>query len=68
MVNTCNCREDTLININVVANMAYAWDTAGEYIALMQESIQKKASIIGKLRATFLKLSTMLEFPLMRIV
>lgn len=68
MIRTINCREETQVNINVVSDMSYAWDTAANYIQLMQQKVREEANIVSKLRATFLKLSTMLEFPLMRII
>lgn len=68
MIRTIGCREDTAMNISVVSDMAYAWETAASYIQLMQQTVKRQANIVSKLRATFLKLSTMLEFPLMRII
>ncbi|XP_055382308.1 WASH complex subunit homolog 5 isoform X2 [Condylostylus longicornis] len=68
LVQLINLKEDVLIDIQLISDLSYAWciiDKAYTYI--MQESIKKSPNIVIKLRATFLKLATALEIPLLRI-
>ncbi|KAJ9583230.1 hypothetical protein L9F63_022420, partial [Diploptera punctata] len=67
MIRTINIKEDVLITLQIVGDLSYAWDIIDSYTSIMQEGIKKDPSLVIKLRATFLKLSSALEIPLLRI-
>ncbi|XP_041358411.1 WASH complex subunit 5-like [Gigantopelta aegis] len=70
MIRTINIKEEVLISIQIVADLSYAWqiiDRHGNYTGYMQEGIKKDPSLVIKLRATFLKMASALDLPLMRI-
>jgi len=60
-------RESTLVTLDVVCDMSYAWLAISDYAPLMRNRIQRNPFSVLKLRATFLKLSSILESPLVRI-
>nr|XP_039258715.1 WASH complex subunit 5-like [Styela clava] len=68
MIRTINIKEEVLITIEIIADLSYAWMILDEnYTAHMQEGIKQNPSLVIKLRATFLKLASALELPLLRI-
>lgn len=67
MMNTINIREDMLINLQLIGDLSYAWNIIDDFTDIMQESIKNQPNLVIKLRATFLKLSSALEIPLLRI-
>ena len=67
MIRTANIREDFLITLQLVSDLSYAWLIIDSYTGHMQTAVRKDPSLVGRLRATFLKLSSALDLPLMRI-
>ena len=67
MIRTANICEDFLITLQIVSDLSYAWLIIDSYTVHMQTAVQKNPSLVGRLRATFLKLSSALDLPLMRI-
>ncbi|XP_069674332.1 WASH complex subunit 5 isoform X3 [Periplaneta americana] len=67
MIRTINIKEDVLITLQIVGDLSYAWEIVDSYTSIMQEGIKQDPSLVIKLRATFLKLSSALEIPLLRI-
>ncbi|GAB0089631.1 WASH complex subunit homolog 5 [Sergentomyia squamirostris] len=67
MIHTINIKEDALINLQLIGDLSYAWKIVDKYTPIMQEHIKKSPSLVIKLRATFLKLASALEVPLLRI-
>ena len=67
MVRVVNIREDVLVTLSVVSDMAYAWEVVDEYTTLMRRRIQHDPFCVLKLRATFLKLVSIIDAPLVRI-
>ncbi|CAI9726515.1 WASH complex subunit 5-like [Octopus vulgaris] len=68
MIRTINIKEEVLITIQIVADLSYAWHLMDSYTSIMQEGIKKDPSLVIKLRATFLKMASALDLPLMRIL
>eukprot|EP01004_Peranema_trichophorum_P009192 NODE_793_length_2356_cov_78.412450_g382_i1.p1 GENE.NODE_793_length_2356_cov_78.412450_g382_i1~~NODE_793_length_2356_cov_78.412450_g382_i1.p1 ORF type:complete len:750 (+),score=150.00 NODE_793_length_2356_cov_78.412450_g382_i1:316-2250(+) len=68
MLRYVNIKEKVPITIATVGDLSYAWSIIGNYVPLMQERIKKNPSKVLQLRSTFLKLATMLELPLTRIM
>lgn len=67
MIRTINIKEEVLITIEIVADLSYAWDIIDSYTGYMQQGIKRDPSLVIKLRATFLKMASALDLPLLRI-
>lgn len=67
MIRTINIKEEVLITIHIVADLSYAWNIMDSYTMYMQEGIKKDPTLVIKLRATFLKMASALDLPLLRI-
>lgn len=67
MIRTINIREETMATIALVSDMSYAKIVIEDYVGLMQERIRTDPFAVTKLRSAFLKLSSILDLPLVRI-
>uniref|UniRef100_A0A669DM69 WASH complex subunit 5 n=1 Tax=Oreochromis niloticus TaxID=8128 RepID=A0A669DM69_ORENI len=67
MIRTINIKEEVLITMQIVGDLSYAWQIIDSFTSIMQESIRVNPSMVTKLRATFLKLASALDLPLLRI-
>ncbi|CAF0738574.1 unnamed protein product [Brachionus calyciflorus] len=67
MINTCNIKDDALIQIQTISDLSYALQLIDNFTNEMQNLIKNKPSLVIKLRATFLKLGYALDLPLVRI-
>ncbi|KAI1284886.1 hypothetical protein HDE_12453 [Halotydeus destructor] len=67
LLKTTAVKDDVLITLQIVGDLAYAWDIIDHYTIFMQQGIKKDPTLVIKLRATFLKLASALDTPLMRI-
>lgn len=50
-----NIKEDTLIDLQIIGDLSYAWNAIDNFTVLMQERIKTDPTSAIKLRATFLK-------------
>ncbi|NXX65429.1 WASC5 protein, partial [Spizella passerina] len=70
MIRTINIKEEVLITMQIVGDLSYAWQLIDRYVSRtfsLQSSIRVSPSMVTKLRATFLKLASALDLPLLRI-
>eukprot|EP00455_Lapot_gusevi_P055397 TRINITY_DN9002_c0_g1_i3.p1 TRINITY_DN9002_c0_g1~~TRINITY_DN9002_c0_g1_i3.p1 ORF type:complete len:733 (-),score=209.92 TRINITY_DN9002_c0_g1_i3:77-2275(-) len=67
MLRTVNIKEETLATISIVSDFSYAWDLMTDYVPLMHARIKQDPSCVLFLRATFLKLVSILDLPLVRV-
>ncbi|KAI5713146.1 hypothetical protein M8J75_014032 [Diaphorina citri] len=67
MVRSVNVKDKVMIHLQIIADLSYAWKLIDQFTPLMQDAIKNEPSLLIKLRALFLKLSTSLEIPLLRI-
>jgi WASH complex subunit strumpellin len=67
MVNTCNIREDALVQMLTISDMSYGIKLIEIFTEQLQKLIKHKPSLVIKLRATFLKLAFALDSPVLRI-
>uniref|UniRef100_A0A8C6KXU5 WASH complex subunit 5 n=1 Tax=Nothobranchius furzeri TaxID=105023 RepID=A0A8C6KXU5_NOTFU len=67
MIRTINIKEEVLITMQIVGDLSYAWQIIDSFTSIMQESIRVSPPMVTKLRATFLKLASALDLPLLRI-
>ncbi|XP_072426885.1 WASH complex subunit 5 [Chiloscyllium punctatum] len=67
MIRTINVKEEVLISMQIIGDLSYAWQLIDSYTSIMQEGIRVSPFMVTKLKATFLKLASALDLPLMRI-
>lgn len=67
MLHTIHVTDVTLINIQIVGDLSYAWREIDSYTDVMRDSIAQPPYLVINLRAIFLKLASALEIPLLRI-
>ena len=67
MLQISNFKEETLFNLQIIADLSYAWNIIDYYTMYMQTSIKEQPKLVSKLRCTFLKLASALDIPLVRI-
>ena len=67
MIRTAGMRDDDLVTLTLVGDFSYAWEIVDTFTMDMQEGVKKDPTTLGKLRATFLKLTSALERPVLRI-
>jgi hypothetical protein len=60
-------RVQVLATLATVGDLSYAFDIISDYIPLMHARIKRDPFAVLLLRATFLKLASVLELPLVRI-
>lgn len=67
MIRTVNVSEKTLADLDIVSDFSYAWHLINEYTPLMHHKIKTRPASCLLLRSTFVKLSSILSAPLVRI-
>lgn len=67
LLRTASLKEDSLVTLETVADVSYAWCTIDLYTKYMQNSIKENPSVTSRLRSLFLKLASAMEIPLLRI-
>lgn len=60
-------KDDSLVTLEIAADVSYAWCIIDTYTQFMQESIKDNPAVTSRLRALFLKLASAMEIPLLRI-
>ena len=70
MLRICNVSSSVLGMLDLVSDMGYAWEVIREratYVALFQAKIKATPTLVIKLRSVLVKLSSILNVPLVRI-
>ncbi|XP_013190623.2 WASH complex subunit 5 [Amyelois transitella] len=67
VVRAATLKEDSLVTLETIADVSYAWCTIDYYTVYMQNSIKENPAVTSRLRALFLKLASAMEIPLLRI-
>lgn len=67
LLRAASLKEDSLVTLETVADVSYAWCTIDLYTKNMQDSIKENPAVTSRLRALFLKLASAMEIPLLRI-
>jgi len=67
MLRTVNVKDEVLDTLGIISDISYAWQIINQYVKLMQRRIKDDPRNVLKLRATFLKLNSILQLPLIRI-
>ena len=61
-------KKSILIHLESIVDFSYAWVIIYDYLEDLQSVITKKAKAVLLLKTVFLKLSTIMERPLKRIL
>jgi len=61
-------KKNLLGQISIIVDFSYAWVIIYDYLELLQKTISDKPKSVLMLKAVFIKLSTIMEKPLMRIL
>ncbi|CRL01964.1 CLUMA_CG015404, isoform A [Clunio marinus] len=67
MIHLLNIKDSILVDLQAIGDFSYAWYLIDEFTVIMQKSLQEHPSILIRLRALFIKMSSALEIPLLRI-
>lgn len=67
MLKISSVKEEVLITMQTIGDISYAWLIIDSFTKHMQQGIQEEPTLVNKLRATFLKLASALDMPLIRI-
>uniref|UniRef100_A0A915HGY6 WASH complex subunit strumpellin n=1 Tax=Romanomermis culicivorax TaxID=13658 RepID=A0A915HGY6_ROMCU len=67
LLKVLNLKETTLIQMQLICDFSYAWEITDNFTDLMQKAIRQNPAMPIKLRATFVKLSSAMDLPLLRI-
>mmetsp|Transcript_19340 Transcript_19340/g.68391 ORF Transcript_19340/g.68391 Transcript_19340/m.68391 type:complete len:1156 (-) Transcript_19340:124-3591(-) len=67
MVRTVNVKDEVMDTLLVVSDLAYAWDVIDDYMREMHKRITADPTSVVLLRAVFLKMTSVLDVPLIRI-
>lgn len=67
LLRTASLKEDSLVTLETVADVSYAWCSIDLYTKYMQDSIKDNPAVTSRLRSLFLKLASAMEIPLLRI-
>lgn len=67
MIHLMHIKDSVLVDLQAIGDFNYAWYLIDEYTEHFHKSIQKSPSILIRLRALFIKISSALEIPLLRI-
>ncbi|MCQ2816146.1 MAG: hypothetical protein MJ252_02660 [archaeon] len=67
MTRIVQVRKSYLVSITKISDFAYAWINMQEYATEMQNMIKNDSKIVLKLRAVFVKIASILNYPLVRL-
>jgi WASH complex subunit strumpellin len=68
MVRIVNVKRQILVNISYITDFAFAWLIIDDYIPIMQNEIIKEPKIVLSLKTVFMKLASIMNQPLVRII
>ena len=67
MIRVANIKNIVLINIAYISDFSYAWISIQDYYLVMQSMLKNNSNNILYLKSAFLKLASILNFPLIRL-
>lgn len=68
MVRIVNVKRQILVNLSYISDFSYSWLVIEDYMSLMQEEITKQPKVVLLLKTVFLKLASIMNQPLIRII
>ncbi|BET02899.1 Hereditary spastic paraplegia protein strumpellin [Nesidiocoris tenuis] len=67
MLNAVNVRDTLLVQMQIIGDFSYGWLLVDHFTSMIQSGIKESPALVNKLRSVFLKLSSAMEFALLRI-
>ena len=68
MVRIMQIKKEIVQNIYTIVDFSYAWDVIGDYLVHLQNTISETPRAVLMLKTVFLKMATIMERPLQRII
>lgn len=68
IVQIMSIKKTLLGQISIIVDFSYAWIIIYDYMDILQQNMTEKPKSVLMLKALFVKLSTIMEKPLMRIL
>ena len=68
MIKLVSIKKSTLTHIEIISDITWSWIVLKDYIRLMQKEIRKSPGIALLLKNTFMKLSSILNIPMVRLL
>ena len=68
MIKVVNVKKSTLTFIEIISDITWSWIALKDYIKYIQKEIKKNPDIALLLKNTFMKLSSILNTPMRRII
>jgi WASH complex subunit strumpellin len=68
MIKLVNIKKSTLTHIEIISDITWSWIVLKDYTKLMQKEIRKSPGIALLLKNTFMKLSSILNIPMVRLL
>ena len=63
-----NIKMQILVTFATISDFSYAWNLLDDYLQLIHDEIKKKSRTVLQLRSVFLKLASILNLPLLRLI
>ncbi len=68
MIKLVSIKKSTLTHIEIISDITWSWIALKDYTRLMQKEIRKSPGIALLLKNTFMKLSSILNIPMVRLL
>lgn len=68
MVWSVNMKKSHLVSIDTISDFSYSWKIIDSYLIIMQNRIKEKPSTVLYQKSVFLKLASIMNTPLVRII
>lgn len=68
MIRVSNIQVEILTHISLISDISYTWLCLPEYIPIIQQRVQRNPDLALHLKSTFIKLSSILNTPMVRIL
>ena len=68
MVKACNIKTEVLNILETVTDFSYAWEVLPDYLKVLHDRVKSDPATVVLLRALFLKLASILDVPVLRIM
>jgi WASH complex subunit strumpellin len=68
MVRITGVKRQVLVNISYISDFAYGWLAIDDYLPIIQDEIRKDPKVVLYLRTVFMKIASIMNQPLVRII
>ncbi len=68
MIRITSVKRQILVNIQYISDFSYGWITINDYLPMIQDEIRKDPKVVLFLRTVFMKIASIMNIPLLRII